>query len=298
MLAKLDCVLCLIKQSLQAARFATKDESVHTAILKKTLDVIRDKGFPLVTPLLAQEIHHIVLKETGIADPYAVQKREANSIMLAIQDSLREQIRQSNDPLLFAVKVAIAGNSIDYVISSDWNQDLLLHTFEQATRQPLNGNIERFVEVIKEAKQILYLLDNCGEIVCDQLLMEEIKRFRPDLAIVAVVHGSAVLNDVTREDARQTGLDKTLPIIDNGNDAIGTVLEQGGAEFMETFGKSDTIIAKGLANYETLVEYNSEQLPQTVCYLFRAKCPIIAKHVGAAINDIVVRVQDASSETT
>lgn len=291
MLATLDCVLCLIRQSLSAARFATKDVSIHTAILKQTLDVIREKGFPVVTPLLAQEIHHIVQKETGITDPYVVQKQEANSIMLGIMDSLRDQIRQSSDPLLFAIKVAIAGNSIDYVISSDWNQDLLLHTFEQATQQPINGDIERFVEVIKNAKQIMYLLDNCGEIVCDQLLIEEIKRLRPDLPVIGVVHGSAVLNDVTREDARQTGFDEAVSTIDNGNDAIGTILEQCGAEFMEAFGKSDTIIVKGMANYETLIEYNSEQLPQTVCYLFRAKCPIIAKHVGAATNDLIVRVK-------
>ena len=289
--ASLDCVLCLMRLSLETARFATKDEAVHAAILKQTLDVIRDKGFPVISPLLAQDIHRIIQKETGISDPYAAQKQESNNIMLTIQDALREQICQSNDPLQFAVKVAIAGNSIDYSVRSDWNKDFLLHTFEQATKQPLNGNIESFVRAIKEAKQVLYLLDNCGEIVCDRLLIEEIKRFRTDLSFVAVVRGSAVLNDVTREDAQQIGFDKTVPIIDNGNDAIGTVLEQCGAKFMETFGKSDTIIAKGLANYETLVEYNSKKLPQTVCYLFRAKCPVIAKHAGAAINDLVVRVK-------
>ena len=172
----------------------------------------------------------------------------------------------------------------------DWNKELLLQTFEPALQQPLNGNVASFVEAIKKAKQILYLLDNCGEIVCDQLLMEEIKRFRPDVALVAVVRGEPVLNDATREDARQTGLDKIVPIIDNGNDALGTVLEQCGNEFMEAFAQSDTIIAKGLANYETLIEYDSRQLPQTVCYLFRAKCRFIAKCAGATMNDLVVRV--------
>ena len=287
----LDCILCILKQSLEAARFATKDESAHVAVLKQTLNVIRDKGFSVIPPLLSQEICRIVRKETGISDPYAVQKQESNSIMLTIQDSLREQIRQANDPLLFAVKVAIAGNSIDYAVRGDWNKDFLLQTLEQAIQHPLNGSAERFVEAIKKTKQILYLLDNCGEIVCDQLLIEEIKRFRPDVAIVAVVRGAAVLNDVTLEDAQKAGFDKIVPTIDNGNDAIGTILEQCGSEFMKAFSKSDMIIAKGLANYETLIEYDSEQLPQTVCYLFRAKCPIIAKHAGVAINDIVVMVK-------
>ena len=139
----------------------------------------------------------------------------------------------------------------------------------------------------------MYLLDNCGEIVCDQLLIEEIKRFRPDVGLVAVVRGSPVLNDVTREDVRQTGLDKVVPIIDNGNDAIGTVLEQCSAEFMEVLGNSDTIVAKGLANYETLIEYDAGQLPQTVCYLFKAKCSFIAKCAGVAVGDLVVRVKSS-----
>ena len=95
----------------------------------------------------------------------------------------------------------------------------------------------------------------------------------------------------TREDAQMTGLDQLVPIIDNGNDALGTVLEQCGSEFMKTFDQSDTIIAKGLANYETLIEYDSGQLPQMVCYLFRAKCPFIAQSDNAAINDLVVRVK-------
>ncbi len=288
----LDCILCLMRQSLETARFATKDKSAQVAVLKQTLDAIRDKGFPTISPILTQEIHRIVQRETGIADPYATQKREANSIMLAIQDSLRERICQANDPLLFVSLVAIAGNSIDYTVRSDWNKDLLLQTVEQAIQQPLNGDFECFRSVIKGAKRILYLLDNCGEIVCDQLLIEEIQRFRPDLDIVAVVRGSAVLNDVTREDAHQTGLDRIVSVIDNGNDAIGTLLEQCGPEFMKEFGKTDTIIAKGLANYETLIEYDTEQLPQTICYLFRAKCPVIAKHAGVAINDLVIQVKD------
>jgi len=210
--------------------------------------------------------------------------------MLTIQDSLRERIRQSDDPLPFAVKIAIAGNSIDYAIRGDWDKESLLQTIESAIQQPINGSIDHFVEAMKEAKNILYLLDNSGEIVCDQLLIEEIKHLRPDIAVTAVVRGAPVLNDVTQNDARLTGLDQIVPVIDNGNDAIGTILEQCSAGFMEAFVQSDTIIAKGLANYETLVEYDSEKLPQTVCYLFRAKCHFIAKFSGAAINDIVVRV--------
>ena len=286
----LDCISCSVRQSVEAARFATDDESLHVAVLKQVLNVLREKGFSIISPLVAQAIHHVVQEVTGNPDPYSRQKHEANYFMLALRDSLRERLRQSDDPMQFAVKLAIAGNSIDYAMRGDWNRDLILQTFELAIQQPINGSVVSFVEAIKKAKQILYLLDNSGEIVCDQLLIEEIKRLRSDVSLIAVVRGSAILNDVTRHDAQQIGLDHVVPIIDNGNDAPGTVLEQCSAEFMETLGKSDMIIAKGLANYETLIEYNAEQLPPTVCYLFRAKCRFIAQYAGVTQGDLVVRV--------
>ena len=212
--------------------------------------------------------------------------------MLSVRDSLRERIRRSDKPLHFAVKLAIAGNSIDYAMRGDWNQDLILQTIETALLQPINGNVAAFVEEVKKAKQILYLLDNSGEIVCDQLLMEEIQRTGFGTPLVAVVHGGAILNDATLHDARQIGLDHTVPVIDNGNDAPGTVLEQCSAEFMNVLAQSDMIISKGLANYETLIE--TDPLPQTVCYLFRAKCPFIARYAGVTLGDLVVRVARTS----
>jgi len=286
----LDCISCFVRQSLEAARFATDDKSMHAEVLKQVLDVARNEGFSLIPPLVSQKIHHVVQKVTGNPDPYAAQKHEANCLMLSVQESLRERIRQSDEPLHFATKLAIAGNSIDYALRSDWSQDLILQTIESALEQPINGSVEAFVEEIKKARQILYLLDNSGEIVCDRLLMEEIKRFRSDVPLIAVVHDGAILNDATMHDARQIGLDKTVPVIDNGNDAPGTILEQCSAGFLDVFAQSDMIISKGLANYETLIEYDTDRLPQTVCYLFRAKCPFIAHYVGVALGDLVVRL--------
>jgi len=286
----LDCIVCSVRQSLEAVRFATEDESLHADVMKQVLDVARSDGFSLIPPLVSQKIHHIVQKVTGNSDPYAVGKHEANCLMLSVQDSLRERIRQSDEPLHFATKLAIAGNSIDYAMRGDWTQDLILDTIEAALQQPINGCVDSFVGAIKEAEQILYLLDNSGEIVCDQLLMEEIKRFRGDVPLVAVVHEGAILNDATLHDARQIGLTQTVPVIDNGNDAPGTILEQCSHGFMEVFARSDMIISKGLANFETLIEYDAARLPQTVCYLFRAKCSFIARYAGVGLGDLVVRV--------
>jgi uncharacterized protein with ATP-grasp and redox domains len=285
----LDCIICLTRQSLEAARFACRDEIRHSAVLKRTLELVHNKGFTTIPPLIAQEIQRIVRDETGNADPYSVQKQEFNNLMLSVREPLRQKIRDSENPLRMAVQLAIAGNAIDYAVRADWNKTMVLETIESALKQPINGNVEPFIETVRHSRNVLYLLDNCGEIVCDQLLMEELQRFQPKLSVTAVVRGAAVLNDVTWLDVRQVGLDKSVVIIDNGNDAVGTILEQCSSEFQAKLRQTDLMIAKGLANYETLIEYNRSELPQTVYYFFKAKCPFIARFAGVQLGDLVIR---------
>lgn len=292
MAQSLDCTLCLTRQALEAARFATDDPGKHETVLKQAFQTILDRGFTTISPLVAQEIQRIVKKETGDNDPYAKVKKEFNELMLSVRDSLRKRIQDSGNPLKTAIQLAIAGNTIDYAVRADWTKDLVFDAIEDAMRQSINGDLDGFLDRIAKAKNILYLLDNCGEIICDQLLIEQLKEFRPDLEITAVVRGAPVLNDATMLEARQIGLDQTVRVIDNGNDVIGTLLEQCGDEFFEAFDKADLILAKGLANFETLTEYDEKQLPKTVCFLFKAKCPFISGFAGAKLGDLVIRIRD------
>ena len=293
--ASLDCVLCLTRQSLEAARFAVDDPVVHERVLRKVLALVQEEGFTKIPPLVAQNIQRIVRSETGNADPYSVPKRRFNELMLGFRDALRKRIRTSSQPLETAVRLAIAGNTIDFALRADLDERMIHEAIEASLRQPINGSIEEFIAAVSSAKSILYLLDNCGEIVCDQLLMEEILRLENPPKIVAVVRGAAVINDATRMDAEQIGLSETVPVIDNGNDGVGTILEQCGAEFMERFRASDLLISKGLANFETLVEYGEESLWQRVCYLFKAKCAFISRYAGVELGDLVVRQKFGSS---
>jgi uncharacterized protein with ATP-grasp and redox domains len=287
----LDCIICLTRQSLEAARFATDDETKHAAVLKKALEIVHEKGFSVIPPLVAQEIQQAIRSESGNADPYLEQKRTSNELMLSVRDSLRKRIQDSPHSLETAIHLAIAGNTIDYAIRGDWDKNSLSDAIGKAMLQPINGNVETLISKISEAKNIIYLLDNCGEIVCDQLLLEEMRRCFPNISLTAAVRGMPVLNDATRADAQLIGLDTFVRVIDNGNDAVGTVLEICSPEFLEAFHAADMVMAKGLANYETLVEYDAEELPPMVAYLFKAKCPFIARFAGVPLGDLVVRTE-------
>jgi uncharacterized protein with ATP-grasp and redox domains len=281
----LDCVICLARQSLEASRFASSDELIHTSVLRRVFVLLQDKGFTTIPPLVAQDVQRIIRQETNNDDPYIVQKRRSNELMLGLRESLRERVRVSKKPIHTAVQLAIAGNAIDFAVRGDWTDESMLEAIEAAMLKRIDGDVEMFIERVCRARRILYLLDNSGEIVCDQILIAELMRFLPDVKITAVVRGTPVLNDVTINDATQIGLDKEITVIDNGNDAVGTVLEQCSKQFIDAYKTTDLIISKGLANYETLVEYKPEELPKTVCYLFKAKCKFISQYTGIKLGD-------------
>jgi uncharacterized protein with ATP-grasp and redox domains len=120
----------------------------------------------------------------------------------------------------------------------------------------------------------LYLADNAGEIAFDRLLVERISPGRVTLA----VRGAPVINDATLADAQAVGLDKIVEVIDNGSDAPGTILDDCHSDFRRRFAGADLIIAKGQGNYETLSDG-----PGNLFFLFKAKCPVIADHIGQPV---------------
>ena len=134
---------------------------------------------------------------------------------------------------------------------------------------------------VDEARDILYLADNAGEIVFDRLLIEEMPRDR----ITLVVRGSPVINDATREDAEAAGLSSLVTVIDNDSDVPGTILESCSPDFRSRFAQCDLVIAKGQGNYETLAGEN-----QNIFFLFKTKCPVIARDVGNEVGQMAVCV--------
>ena len=133
---------------------------------------------------------------------------------------------------------------------------------------------------MREAKDILYLGDNAGEIVFDRLFIEQM----PHEKVTYVVRGEPIINDVTIEDAREVDMFDLVDVIDNGSDAPGTILETCSHEFQQRFASSDLVIAKGQGNYETLSDVNKR-----IFFLLQVKCPVIAKDIGFEVGSFIVK---------
>lgn len=205
-------------------------------------------------------------------------KRHFNELMLTYAGPVREKIEEAEDPLGLAVRYALTGNFIDFSALARVEEEKLAELLEKTQEIQLDGAVyERFRNEIRGAKQAVYVTDNCGEIVMDKLLIEEMLRLNPSLKITALVRGSTKGNDATMEDAEQVALTAVVPVIGNGSAIEGTLLSDISEEAASLLKEADFILAKGQANYETM---NGCGL--NVYYLFMCKCLLFTERFQVA----------------
>ncbi len=276
----LDCLPCFVRQTLEAVRFVTDDEAVHAEVLRRILREAGEMDLHTAPPVMGQRIHRLIREVTGNADPYRQVKERFNRLALGMYPDLKRRVEAADDPLEAAVRLAIAGNIIDFGVSAAIDEGAVEETIDRALHDPLVGSVDDLRQAAADAGEVLYLADNAGEIVFDRLLIETL-----DADNLAVgVKGEPVINDATAEDAETAGLAGRWEVVANGSDAPGTLLEACSAAFRARFEGADLVIAKGQGNYETLSE-----APRPVWFVLMVKCPVIAGDIGCEVGSLVVR---------
>jgi hypothetical protein len=279
----LDCYPCFLRQALNAARYAGADANQQHRILLQVMTQLQqfaqDQHSP---PYMAEIIHRLVRNHTHHDDPYREVKQKATTQVLDLYPNLLQHIQDAVDPFEQAVRIAIAGNIIDFGVFDDYD---LTATLERAYTEPFAiDDLEQLRQAVQQAPAILYLGDNAGETVCDRLLIEQIA-----CPVTYVVKSAPIINDATHEDALAAGLEQvTEMIIDNGTDAVGTLLDRCSESFRSTFAKAPLIIAKGQANYESLSHVSAP-----VFFLLQAKCQFIAQDLGVPTGCFIVKASSA-----
>jgi uncharacterized protein with ATP-grasp and redox domains len=250
-------------------------------ITRRATAIIEGASLDQAPARISTRLHRLIRDESGL-DPYRTVKDQYNSIALERLAAVREMARgKGGDPLAGSVRAAIAGNVIDFGIYDAVDLDRALR---DAFLLPLeNTDFAGFSRAVTDARTILYLCDNAGEIVFDRVLIDALRE--QGKQVIAAVKGVPVINDATLEDARAARLHESASqVIDNGNDGIGTLLELCSGEFLEAYRSADLIISKGQANFETLVPERDRR----IFFLFMVKCPVVAKALKRENGDIVL----------
>jgi len=215
---------------------------------------------------------------------FSETKKYYNDKLLNQYDKLLTKVNQSSDPLYTALKLAIVTNYIDFSALFTVEENTFDVLMENCESKDLNQKMyQRFKNDLTKANTLMYLSDNCGEIVCDKLLISLIKKQYPHLKITCMVKGGEVLNDASMVDAKQVNLMEVCEVIDNGVIYGGTMLKRMPVDKVNIIKNSDMIIAKGQANCETLIGSGLN-----IYYLLLCKCNHFEKVFNCKKQDYIL----------
>lgn len=262
------CMCCAVnKQEKNIRHFQDMDRK--TEYMKQVMALMANAGPQDCAPSLSIDLKKLYTEFWGEqAEDYAEIKHDFNSLMLTLEKSLEEKIRKSSDPLETALLYARIGNYIDFAALSNVDKDTVISLIEAENKETLDSQeYIHFRQDLMNASSLVYLTDNCGEIVMDKLVIRILKEQYPDLDITVVVRGFPVVNDATMEDAEETGLTSIVKVTGNGSGVAGTWFPGINQETKELLYTADLILAKGQGNFETLNDCGLN-----IYYLFLCKC--------------------------
>ncbi len=241
-------------------------------------NLVMGRSVSLTMAQVYSELNREFCRITGVNNPYAKEKAESNSLSLSLYKKFRTKVLESANPFDMALRLAIAGNIIDYGANANFNVPITIQKVLES--EFAIDHSKELIKRIKSASRILYLGDNAGEIVFDKLFIEMIMHPRLTFA----VRGSHVLNDATLEDAQQVGMNLVADVISNGYDAPSTVLSECSEEFLRYYKEADLIISKGQGNFEGLIEENDPR----IFHLLMVKCDVVAELLHVKKDSFVV----------
>lgn len=262
-----DCILCQLRRNVATARPMGTEEQL-SQFTRGLLELFLRMPENVSATLLGPETEKLYQSIYGVSgDRFEEEKKLSNRFVMERFDQILAKVEAAEDPVYAGLQFAILGNYIDFsALHGEVSFERLEEMLEKALTMELDRvAYEKLCADLEAGKNLLYLTDNAGEIGFDRIFAEQIAKRYPHVQITFCVRGGATINDATRQDAGAVGI--PFPVIDNGNNIAGTVLELLGAEAKQAMDAADVIIAKGQANAETLLDsgYN-------IYFAFLVKC--------------------------
>ncbi|MBN1678636.1 MAG: DUF89 family protein [Candidatus Thermoplasmatota archaeon] len=271
-----ECVPCLIRRVLFETEEVRPDKSVE-AVKCAAAALGELFGDDVCSATVATKVHRETYRIIGDNDPYRALKRKSNEVALELYPAAEKLVKASKNPLRDAFLCAIVGNVLDFGIGTGYDHpSKLKKEFKNLLAEGLgHDDTPKIKRMLEKAEAVVYLVDNCGEIVLDRLALRELKKF--DLEVTLVVKEEPILTDVTMKDIRGLGIEKIVDrVIEAPGFAVGVDLGSLKGAFGHMLRDADLVLAKGMANFESL----SETDIAPIAYLLRTKCNPVANAMG------------------
>lgn len=283
-----DCVTCILKKELERIPDGTSEE--QKLLYKQRILKVVGNAEPTWSPSEVSGFIYEIQKDMfGNQIDYPAIKSFFNKKLMKYAEKTESWIREAADPLLRAIQFSMCGNYIDFGVPEAVKEETLDQILRESDKIAVSGDMLRKIrEELEKAHTLVFLHDNCGEIVMDKLLLKEIRQLYPQIEIISVVRGGEVLNDVTMEDAEEVGLAEVARILPNGDDRAGTCLDRVSEECLAALQNADVLLAKGQGNFETLLGCGLN-----IFYLFLCKCDHFRRKFHVPVySGMIVREQE------
>jgi uncharacterized protein with ATP-grasp and redox domains len=277
------CIHCLLSRVRLECSLAGASSGLTAQIAEECRQMLEDcKKSDLIHPQIASRIHRHACLRSGNPDPFKTLKAEGNAQALAVCRHTGKHLVSFRDRVL----ASVIANIFDYgvkghTVSSDFSA-----FFAQEFPQGLA--IDHSDAIVRNADRVVYLTDNCGEIVFDRLVVETLKAGGSHVTLA--VRDAPILNDATMDDARALGFDRIVDRLTTtgGGAEIGLDRNKMLPDLSDAIDRCTIIIAKGMANYESLSMY--EGLPP-VAYLMAVKCQPVADDIGIPVGSKIAMLR-------
>lgn len=279
MIANSRCIACnLSKKELKIRKYS--DEKKKKEFIQRVVKVLYEYGDKESIPMLDKRIDDIFNEYYEEETDYEALKHKYNQYLLEREDEIRTRINETGN-IEDYIKYVCVGNYIDFGVTGKIDDQMLEDMLDKAAELEISSQeVKHLEDELATAKTLLYITDNCGEIVLDKIFIEELKKRYRNLEITVMVRGGLAINDATMEDAEEVGLTKIVPVIGNGTTIIGTVKEQLSQEAREYLDHADVIIAKGMGNFESMYQEGINPY-----FLFLCKCDLFTEKFGVQMFD-------------
>jgi len=276
-----ECAACILSRGAAETIQATMNPALRFRAMSELLRLMNKEFRPTSVPAdLGTKRDRVIKRVTGSEDPYRRSKRISNEKALKLLPYARKLVEEGyaqQDRFKRACLCAIVGNIMEFDIPGHkFSFNGMRKSFREAGSDLITDDTGKIYALARNARTILYLADNAGEIVLDTLLVEQLKNM--GLTVLVAVKSGAVINDALLEDAEASGISKIADkVVTTGTDAVGLALKEVSPEFLEIYDSVDMVFAKGMGYAETLTEY---KLKKPHALLFRTKCNPVANFFG------------------
>ncbi|MBU0497619.1 MAG: DUF89 family protein [Candidatus Thermoplasmatota archaeon] len=285
-----ECVPCLLKRVIFESELHEHDGSRKVEVIKKACVLIGQLYNPSAcSAAVATKVHKIVYDLLDDSDPYLELKQTSNEVAQSLIPLVCGIIDSTDDRVKAATMCAIIGNVLDFGIAGgSEDPKSLTDNFQRLYTEGLGWDDYHLVQpLLKSSKNVVLFTDNCGEIVFDAVLCDELKRAYPSCHLTVVVRGEPIISDATMVDAKEAGVDKYADIVlTTGCFAIGVDFTRLPPRVSDALDAADLIICKGMANYESF----SETVYVPIVYLLRSKCTAIARSMQVPLDASIIKL--------